>query len=82
MVTMIFSAHQGLKLHRGALLAATTSGLYFCGLYVVYLSTPYNILDFYLSAAGTRTMITAGLALFVGVFFLLYSLEVHERSVS
>ena len=82
MVTMIFSVHQGLKLHRGALLAATTSGLYFCGLYVVYLSTPYNILDFYLSAAGTRTMITAGLALFVGVFFLLYSLEVHERSVS
>jgi hypothetical protein len=81
MVIMIFSVHQGLKLHRGALLAATTSGLYFCGLYVVYLSTPYNILDFYLSAAGTRTMITASMALLVAVFFLLRSLEVHEGSV-
>ena len=78
MVTMIFSVHQGLKLHRGALVAATTAGLYFGGLYLVYLSTPHDILDFYLGAAGTRTMITANMALLVSVFFLLSNLEVHE----
>jgi hypothetical protein len=78
MITVIFSVHQGLKLHRGAVVAATTAGLYFCGLYLVYLSTPHNILGFYLGTAGTRTMLTANMALLVSVFFLLSNLEVHE----
>ena len=82
-VTMIFSMHQGLKLHRGALVAATASALYFCGLYVVYLSSPQYALyalPFYLFASATRTMTTASMALLVGMFFLLSGLEVHEGS--
>jgi hypothetical protein len=82
-VTMMFSIHQGLKVHRGALVAVTTSALYFCGLYVMYLSSPnYAVyaLPFYLFASATRTMTTASVALLVGMFFLLSSLEVHEGS--
>ena len=73
---VMFSVHQRLKLPRGALVAATTSALYVGGLYVVYLSTPHDILTFYLFTSATRTMTTASVALFVGVFFLLTGLEV------
>jgi hypothetical protein len=79
-ITVMFCLHQRLKLHRGALVAAATSALYFCGLYFVYLSTPHDILHSYLSTAGTRTMMTAGMGLLIGIFFLLSSLEVHEGS--
>ena len=77
-VVVMFSVHQRLKVPRGALVAATTSALYFCGIYLVYLSTPHDILNFYLVTSGTRTMATACVALFVSMFFLLSGLEVND----
>ena len=74
-VTAIFTVRQKLTLHRGALIAVTTSALYFCGLYLAYLSTPLD-LTFHLFTSATRTMATASVALFVGMFFLLSGLEV------
>jgi hypothetical protein len=79
-VLVMFSVYQRSKMHRGALVAAMTSALYFCGIYLVYLSTPHDILDFYLLTSGTRTMATACVALFVSMFFLLSSLEVNEAA--
>jgi hypothetical protein len=79
-ITAIFSVHQKAKLSRGALVAAATSALYFCGLYVVYLSTPHDALTFYLFTSATRTMTAGSVALLVGLFFLLSGLEVHEGS--
>jgi hypothetical protein len=73
-VTAIFSARQRLTLHRGAIVAATASALYMCGLYVVYLSAPS--LTFHLFTSATRTMATASVAIFVSMFFLLSALEV------
>ena len=77
LITVMFSVHQGVKLHRGALVAATTAALYLCGLYVAYLSTPLD-LTFHLFTSATRTMATASVGLFVSMFFLLSSLEVNE----
>lgn len=77
-ITVMFSVYQRLKLHRGALVAATTSALYVCGVYVVYLSTPHDILPFYLFTSAGRTMTTASVALLVSIFFLLSGLEVNE----
>jgi hypothetical protein len=77
-VVVMFSVYQRSKMHRPALVAAMTSVLYFCGIYLVYLSTPHNILNFYLFTSATRTMATVCVALFVSMFFLLSSLEVHE----
>ena len=78
--TVTFSIHQGLKVHRGAVVAAASAALYFCGLYVVYLSSPHDALTFYLFTSATRTMTTGSVALLVGMFFLLSGLEVHEGS--
>lgn len=75
-IIVMFSVHQRLKLHRGALVAAMVAGLYFGGIYTVYLSTPHDDLPFYLFTAGTRVMATAGVALLVSMFFLLSGLEV------
>jgi len=77
---VVFSVYQRSKMHRGALVAAMTSALYFSGIYLVYLSTPHNILNFYLFTSGTRTMATACVALFVSMFFLLSTLEVNEAA--
>jgi hypothetical protein len=74
-IAAIFTIYRGLKLHGGALVAATAAILYAAGLYAVYLSTPHNILTFYLSTSATRTMATASLALLVALFFLLSGLE-------
>jgi len=76
-VTLAFFIHQRLKVQPGAIVAATTSVLYVCGLYVIYLSTPLD-LNFHLGASAVRTMSTASLALLVGLFFLLSSLEANE----
>jgi hypothetical protein len=77
---LIFSLTRRVRLESGALVAATTAVLYFCGLYVVYLTTPAT-LDFFLQTSATRTMATAGVALLVALFFILSGLEVdrHER---
>ena len=75
--TALFSVRQRVKLHRGALVAAATSGLYFCGLYVAYLSTPLG-LNSHLNTSATRTMATASMALLVSLFFLLSDLEAHD----
>lgn len=74
-VTVIFWVGQRLTLPRGALVAATASALYVCGLYVVYLSTPQD-LTFHLFTSATRTMATVSVALLVSMFFLLSALEV------
>lgn len=78
-VTVIFSVYQRVKVHRGALVAATASALYVCGISVVYLSTPHNDVTFYLFTSASRTMTTASVALLISVFFLLSDLEVNER---
>ena len=75
--TVMFSIYRRPKLHRGALLAGATAALYFSGLYVTYLSTPYG-LQFHLATSATRTMTTTSMALLVSLFFLLCGLEVDE----
>jgi len=77
-ITLAFSRRQKLRLHRGALIAATTSALYICGLFVVYLSTPHDDLTFYLFTSASRTMMTASVALLISMFFLLSGLEMNE----
>ena len=74
---VIFQRRWRLKLHPGAAVAALTAALYVCGLYAIYLSTPYN-LYFHVTTSGTRTMTTGTVALLVGVFFLLSDLEASE----
>lgn len=76
-VTVVFSVYQKVELHRGALVAAATSALYFCGLYVAYLITPTDLF-FLLSTSAARTMATASVGLLVCLFFLLSGLEVNE----
>ena len=76
LITVIFSVYQGVKPHRGALVAAIASVLYVCGLYVAYLGTPLD-LTFHLFTSATRTMATASVSLFISMFFLLSSLEAH-----
>jgi hypothetical protein len=77
---VVFQWRRRLKLHPGAAVAALTATLYICGLYAIYLSTPYN-LQFHLTTSGTRTMTTGTIALIVGVFFLLSDLEAGEGPV-
>ena len=76
-VTIAFFIHQRLKVQPGVIIAATTSLLYVCGLYFIYLSTPLD-LNFHLGTSAIRTMSTASLALLVSMFFLLSSLEANE----
>lgn len=71
------SAYQRLKVPPGLVMAVVTAVLYSCGLYAVYLSTPHDILPFYLVTSATRTMASASVALFVGLFFLLSAFESH-----
>lgn len=80
-VTALFSIRERVRLHPGALIAALTAALYFCGLYVIYLSSPYG-LDFHLGTSATRTMASARVALLVSMFFLLSGLEATRDSMS
>jgi hypothetical protein len=75
-----YSVTQRVTLHRGALVAATTSALYVCGLYLVYLGTPAD-LNWHLATTASRTMLTACMALVVSMFFLLSGLEVNRDQV-
>ncbi|HEY3384716.1 MAG TPA: hypothetical protein VGK32_23385 [Vicinamibacterales bacterium] len=77
-LTAAFSIHQRLTLHHGAILAATTSVLYVCGISIAYMGTPLD-LDFHLSTSAGRTMATASMGLLVCLFFLLSDLEAGER---
>ncbi|HSL21782.1 MAG TPA: hypothetical protein VK886_09610 [Vicinamibacterales bacterium] len=74
-----FSVWRGVTIHRGALLATGTAALYFGGLYLAYLSSPAD-LYFHLSTSATRTVTGAGMALMVGLFFLLSGLEKDEAA--
>jgi hypothetical protein len=74
-VAAAVSLRRRIALHPGALIAAAAALLYFAGLYVVYLSTPHDILDFYLSTSAIRTMATVTMSLLVGLFFLIAGLE-------
>jgi hypothetical protein len=56
-------------------IAVLAAALYTGGLYAVYLSTPHDILDFYLGTSATRTMATASMSLVVALFFLLSQFE-------
>jgi hypothetical protein len=73
----MISLYQRHRLHPGALIALTTAVLYFTGIAAVYLSTPHDILPFYLLTSATRTMATASVALFISMFFLLAGFEAH-----
>jgi hypothetical protein len=76
--TILFLAHQGLKPHRGALVAAMTSALYVGGITVVFLSSPAVNLHWHLFTAAGRTMSVVMMALMVSMFFLLSDLEVDR----
>jgi len=41
------------------------------------LTTPHDILPYYLLTSATRTMATASMALFIALFFLLSRVEAH-----
>ena len=67
----------GKLVHSGVAIATATTALYFAGVYLTYLSTPWD-LDFQLSTSATRLMSTAMMALLVAVFFLLESFEAEH----
>lgn len=75
--TLTLLAYQHAPMHRGALVAAATSVLYFCGIYAAYLGTPAS-LEFHLSTSAGRTMATASVGLLVCLYFLLTGLEADE----
>jgi hypothetical protein len=75
--TLTFLASQRVPLHRGAVAAAATSTLYFCAIYVAYLSTPRG-LEFHLTTSAGRTMATASMGLLVCLYFLLTGLEAND----
>jgi hypothetical protein len=77
-----FSRYRRVRLHRGALLAAMTAALYGTGLFAVYMSTPHDILPFYLLTSASRTMATASMAMLVSIFFLMSGLEVSAARQS
>jgi len=72
-----FSIYRRSGVHPGALVSMISAAFYFVGLGAVYLSTPHDILPYYLLTSATRTMATASMALFVALFFLLSRLEAH-----
>ena len=71
------SSYRRAGLHPGAIVAASTAALYFVGIAAVYLTTPHDILPYYLLTSATRTMATASMALFIALFFLLSRVEAH-----
>jgi hypothetical protein len=73
LVVVMFTVGKGVTLSRGALLSAVTSVLYFCAMYVVYLSTPD--VTWHLFTSVYRTMMVPCVAFVVGTFFLLSELE-------
>jgi hypothetical protein len=68
-------------MHPGALVAALTAMLHFCGMVVVYLSTPAT-LYFHLTTSATRTMASTRIALLVSMFFLLSEFETAQGAMS
>jgi hypothetical protein len=78
-IAVSFSLRKRVPLHPGAIIAVAAALLYGAGLYVVYLSTPHDILDFYLSTSAIRTMATTSMALLVSLFFLIAGLERDDR---
>jgi len=77
--TLMFVAYQRAPVHRGALVAAATSVLYFCGIYTAYLGTPTG-LGFHLTTSAGRTMATASVGLLVCLYFLLTGLEASDAT--
>jgi hypothetical protein len=71
------SSYRRSGLHPGAIVAAITAAFYFVGISAVYLTTPHDILPYYLLTSATRTMATASMALFIALFFLLSRVEAH-----
>lgn len=71
----VFSLLKRKAVPRGAVIAVATAVLYSVGLYVVYLSTPHDILQFYLLTSAARTMATASMSLLVALFFLISEIE-------
>lgn len=76
------------RLHPGALVALSSSILYFGGMVVVYLSTPRD-LYFHLTTSAGRTMAVVRMGMLVAIYFCLVDLEcaaarpplVSDRSV-
>ena len=69
----MFTFARGIRLNRGAIVAAATSLSYASGLYVIYMST--RNLDWHIGTSVYRTMMTPCVALVVSMFFLLSDLE-------
>ena len=80
-VTLFFSTRLRVRMHPGALVAAWTALLYFCGIGVVYLSTP-STLDFHLTTSAPRTMASTRIALLVSMYFLLSTFEAMDRELA
>jgi hypothetical protein len=78
MIAAAYTLRRRLTLPNGAIIAAVTALLYTAGLFAVYLTTPHEILQFYLSTSAIRTMATASISLLVGLFFLIGGLERRE----
>jgi hypothetical protein len=76
-LTLLFSIHRRVKMPRAAALAATTALLYFCGMFAVYLSTPWS-LTWHLLTSATRTMVTVSFGFLISLHFLLSALETSE----
>jgi hypothetical protein len=73
LVVGMFTVGRGVTLSRGSLLSAVASVLYFCAMYVIYLSTPD--VTWHLFTSVYRTMMVPSVGLVVGTFFLLSELE-------
>jgi hypothetical protein len=70
----VFCRWQRIRIHPGAVLAATTALFYFVGIYAAYLSTPIS-LEFHLATSATRTTAGVRMALMVAIYFMLTTLE-------
>jgi hypothetical protein len=71
---MLYAWRGRRQLHPGAVAATIAAVLHFCGMFVVYLSTPAE-LTFHLTTSAFRTMASTRVSLLVAIFFVLADLE-------
>jgi hypothetical protein len=80
-ITLFFSTRLRVRVHPGALVAAWMALLHFCGIGLVYLSTP-STLQFHLTTSAPRTMASTRIAFLVSMYFLLATFEAMDRDLS
>jgi hypothetical protein len=76
-VVCVSSAIQKTSLVKESLPALVTGGIYYLGVYTIYLLTPHDLL-WHLNYSIDRTMLVIWGCIFVGSFFMFSELERHQ----